>query len=1290
MSKKGTIKLSEQRKLHSKSGNRCAICKTVLVDVENIDSACIGVNAHIYGEKPGAARYDATKPIEYVNSEANLIFLCCNCHTKIDGQEKEYPPKLLFEIKQQHEREVINEQSSFPKKKIYSTIENSLSREVVPFKDFQKGKTHLYFHKELKKSLFAACVEKRRVVLLGEAGCGKSVELKQLAAEVSADEKNNLYPILYDLKLYTSQEIEEIIRSEYSGIPMDKVFLILDAYDEIEEEEQIRFARKLNSFVKKHPNTFIVISSRNNFYTTADKDGYGAKFENFEEYSLCCLSAKQIEDYVVECKASWDLFCKEVNKHHINDLIENPFYLIEIVKLLIEDGELPKKSELMEKIILSRFSKDIKKYINTKDIYACKRDIMLNLQKVAFAMQCMHRVQISEDNYQHLLSREDRNYLSYSGIFSICENETHQFEHNNFREFLTAKYVSCLELEKIKQLLLTNDGKIKESWANVLSYLVIIYDNEEFLPWLCEIGPEYIVKFERTRISIDYRNRILIEFIDSISSRNIWLSRTNISAEDLAKFGESDTTCDYLLKQIENPTNFRALSNAIQVLSNFKEKYNMEERIREVLFSCIKSVEIRDYEKREAIDAIVDLDLVNSEITGYVLNLYEKGCSSILLYGIVNYLIFLPDSEQYIDILLKEYIDSAKMNRDYSTNIRLRIKFYLERLNDYDSICKVINAFSDYEEHYSCDKDVFESIIKNAIKLYKAGMYDIFTVVYKAIINSERKYNSEFRRYCKMFFEKTDTLKNAFLLLAESYSEDNWDILFLLEFLGNEECYESLLNDIEKHIALISRLYIRLPEESLVLKEYETALTNTKKEIPKRRAYIDYSAEHLKGVQMYFDSLFDKEDYLGLVDSLLEFAADPDITFNDLNGLINKREFDERYKGELLFSLVIDLKRTKLSNEKISEFLSYVTWNDFSVCCIYNILKSNEKIKVSEEQKQFIEKLCKENIDVFEKNKGSYQTYPYMIIYVMFFSSYFDFTYSKDIYLDMLFVPKYLSADYGTSSNADFSSYVKKHLTDKEIKSWIQANGKPGMLNEDVAEDCITYCQKNKMNCAKELAEDFCSKTEESEWIRRKSVEYIVDVFGYEYVYDKYLDNCDETLLKCIIDSTINFSDARLTKKLEEVNDKSEDPHNHLSSLIFLQSSYGLKKYYELAKERMTLPDFTDSNSISTMTERISEISKVELLPILGDLQDLLFTPGFVDKDTFGLWNSLHNAFRKMSHDNYDEVKEHLESSLAKSKICENEKCFCNSILIEIAHDKNTSDDVAWKIEEVISFCKSI
>ena len=34
----------------------------------------------------------------------NLIFLCCNCHKKIDSNENDYPATRLFEIKKQHEK----------------------------------------------------------------------------------------------------------------------------------------------------------------------------------------------------------------------------------------------------------------------------------------------------------------------------------------------------------------------------------------------------------------------------------------------------------------------------------------------------------------------------------------------------------------------------------------------------------------------------------------------------------------------------------------------------------------------------------------------------------------------------------------------------------------------------------------------------------------------------------------------------------------------------------------------------------------------------------------------------------------------------------------------------------------------------------------------------------------------------------------------------------------------------------------------------------------------------------
>lgn len=104
---KKAIQESEQRKLHTKSGNRCALCKMVLVDNEKEEVACIGENAHIYGENPGSARYNDQLDDKYINSEQNLIFLCCNCHKKIDTEILLYPANVLIDKKKEHEAWVI-------------------------------------------------------------------------------------------------------------------------------------------------------------------------------------------------------------------------------------------------------------------------------------------------------------------------------------------------------------------------------------------------------------------------------------------------------------------------------------------------------------------------------------------------------------------------------------------------------------------------------------------------------------------------------------------------------------------------------------------------------------------------------------------------------------------------------------------------------------------------------------------------------------------------------------------------------------------------------------------------------------------------------------------------------------------------------------------------------------------------------------------------------------------------------------------------------------------------------
>jgi hypothetical protein len=108
ITKRTTISATVNRLLLIKSGNSCAVCKTVLAD----DSTNIAQIAHIYGVNPGSARYDGTKAKEYVNSEKNLICVCANCHSKIDKDIQKYSVANLLAIKDKHEGDVISSLSN--------------------------------------------------------------------------------------------------------------------------------------------------------------------------------------------------------------------------------------------------------------------------------------------------------------------------------------------------------------------------------------------------------------------------------------------------------------------------------------------------------------------------------------------------------------------------------------------------------------------------------------------------------------------------------------------------------------------------------------------------------------------------------------------------------------------------------------------------------------------------------------------------------------------------------------------------------------------------------------------------------------------------------------------------------------------------------------------------------------------------------------------------------------------------------------------------------------------------
>lgn len=78
-------------------------------NTDNVKATNIGEAAHIYGARPGAARYRSEMSDEERASITNAIWLCSDCHGRIDKDPGRFPDTLLFLWREKHEEKLLNE-----------------------------------------------------------------------------------------------------------------------------------------------------------------------------------------------------------------------------------------------------------------------------------------------------------------------------------------------------------------------------------------------------------------------------------------------------------------------------------------------------------------------------------------------------------------------------------------------------------------------------------------------------------------------------------------------------------------------------------------------------------------------------------------------------------------------------------------------------------------------------------------------------------------------------------------------------------------------------------------------------------------------------------------------------------------------------------------------------------------------------------------------------------------------------------------------------------------------------
>lgn len=66
----------------------------------------VGEAAHIFGARPGAARFDPNMAVVARADTTNAIWLCRNCHKRVDADPAQFPAGLLFEWRREHEARV--------------------------------------------------------------------------------------------------------------------------------------------------------------------------------------------------------------------------------------------------------------------------------------------------------------------------------------------------------------------------------------------------------------------------------------------------------------------------------------------------------------------------------------------------------------------------------------------------------------------------------------------------------------------------------------------------------------------------------------------------------------------------------------------------------------------------------------------------------------------------------------------------------------------------------------------------------------------------------------------------------------------------------------------------------------------------------------------------------------------------------------------------------------------------------------------------------------------------------
>lgn len=329
-------------------------------------------------------------------------------------------------------------------------------------------------------------VNSNRILLIAEAGDGKTTSLHRLTAKIASESLENIQnaniPIfvrcvdlakedtsLVDYVASHTSQISHISDAafDYKDLQEGKVTLLVDALDEIsDQDEREELVQKVIDFSLSYPNCKIILTTRN--YIWIDKI---SSLTFFRRYRLSTLDWRQTESLVKQSFRNRGLAGEQATEilrrlQEVHGMDLNPF----MVKVFLASSEAQRSdipaniTELFKKFTEQMLGRWDESKGLSQQIQAPIKDFVL--KRVALRMHKERTTQISLTRLTDLLNSElkqrgqeaDIDQLVHeivhrSGLFSII-GDTVEFRHLLVQEFFAGRGLSAEEIH----------GLIEESW----------------------------------------------------------------------------------------------------------------------------------------------------------------------------------------------------------------------------------------------------------------------------------------------------------------------------------------------------------------------------------------------------------------------------------------------------------------------------------------------------------------------------------------------------------------------------------------------------------------------------------------------------------------------------------------------------------------------------------------------------------------------------------------------------------------------------------------------------------